>query len=148
MNRNLVPFSSDLPAVDTFRREMDSVFNRFFDFGGNGMSAWNYEPHINLAEHEDRFEVTAELPGLTPKDFSVEVKDNQLWITGEKKEEQEQNGKRYHRVERRYGMFQRMVPLTTQVNADHIAADYKDGVLTVRVPKAESAKPKRIPIKS
>ena len=78
----------------------------------------------------------------------MEVKDNQLWITGEKKEEQEQNGKRYHRVERRYGMFQRMIPLTTQVNADHIAADYKDGVLTVRVPKAESAKPKRIPIKS
>jgi HSP20 family protein len=148
MNRNLIPFSSDLPG--TLRREMDSLFNRFFDFGGdgNGMSAWNYEPHINLAEQADRFEVTAELPGMKPEDFSVEVKDNQLWISGEKKEEHEENGKTYHRVERRFGSFQRVIPLTSQVNPEHIAADYKDGVLTVRVPKAENAKPKRIPIKS
>jgi len=150
MKRSLVPFGSDLPAVDMFRREMDSLFNQFFDFGGNGngMPTWNYEPHINLAEHEDRFEVTAELPGLTPQDFSVEVKDNQLWISGEKKEERTDNGKTFHRVERRYGAFRRVIPLSTQVNSEHFAADYKDGVLTARVPKAESAKPKRIEVKS
>jgi len=71
---------------------MDTLFDRFFDFG-NGMQASNYEPHINLSEQQDRFEVTAELPGLTPKDFSVEVKDNQLWISGEKKEEHEEKRK-------------------------------------------------------
>jgi HSP20 family protein len=151
MKRGLIPFSSDLPTVDVFRREIDSLFDRFFDFdngNGNGMSAWNYEPHVNVGEYEDRFEVTAELPGLTPKDFSVEVKDNQLWISGEKKEEHEENGNTYQRVERRYGAFRRVIPLNAQVNADHVAAEYKDGVLTVRVPKAESAKPKRIEVKS
>jgi HSP20 family protein len=151
MKRSLVPFTPDLPAVDVFRREMDTLFNQFFDFGasnGNGMSAWHYEPHLNVAEQEDRFEVTAELPGLKPEDFSVEVKDNALWISGEKKEEHEENGKTYHRVERRYGGFRRMIPFATQVNAEHIAAEYKDGVLTVRVPKAESAKPRRIQVQS
>jgi len=150
MKRGLVPFTSDLPAVDTFRREMDTLFDRFFDFGGegNGISAWSYEPHISLAEQEDCFEVTAELPGLTPKDFSVEVKDNQLWISGEKKEEKTDNGKTFHRVERRYGAFRRVIPLAAQVDAEHIAAEYKDGVLTVRVPKSESAKPRRIEVKS
>jgi HSP20 family protein len=151
MNRSLIPFSSDLPTADVFRREMDSLFNRFFDFGfsGNsGMTAWAYEPRVNVAENDDGYQVTAELPGMTPNDFSVEVKDNQLWITGEKKEEAEENGKTYHRVERRYGAFRRVIPLTARVNAQHIGAEYKDGILTVHIPKSETAKPRRIEVKS
>jgi HSP20 family protein len=151
MERSLIPFSSDLPTADVFRREMDSLFSRFFDFGGNGnngMSARNYEPRVNVVENDDGYQVTAELPGMTPKDFSVEVKDNQLWISGEKKEEAEEKGKTYHRVERRYGAFRRVIPLAAQVNADHIAADYKDGVLSIRIPKSETVKPRRITVKS
>jgi HSP20 family protein len=135
--------------MDSLRREMDGLFDRFFRLrNGNGISDWSYEPQVNVAEHENGYEITAELPGMKPEDFSVEVKDDELWITGEKKEEHEEKDRTYHRVERRYGEFRRVIPLATKVDSEHIDAQYKDGVLTVKLPKSETAKPKRITVNS
>jgi HSP20 family protein len=90
----------------------------------------------------------AHRPGLKPEEFDVELKDNQLWITGERKQEEEQHGKTWHRIERHYGQFRRVIPLETAVEAEKVAAEYTDGVLRISVPKSEAVRPRRIEVKS
>ena len=88
----------------------------------------------------------AELPGVSEDDVHVSVTDNLLTIKGEKRQEAETDGKNYHRVERRYGSFQRSFTLPRHTKTDAIKAEYKDGVLTLGIPKAEVAKPTEVPI--
>ncbi len=114
---------------------------------GNELKPW-FAPRINLAETDQAYEISVDLPGMRPEDFSVELKDGQLWITGERKHEHEESGKTYHRVELQYGRFQRAVGLPTAVKADEVQAEYKDGVLRISVPKDESAKARRITVKA
>lgn len=148
MRSSLIPWGTNLPqSMDIFRREVDNLFDRFFD-GHEQSSALGFSPRVNVAEMDDTYDVTVELPGMSANDFTVEVKENQLWISGEKKEESESQGKAYHRYERRYGAFREAIPLAQAVDAEHVNAEYKDGVLTVRVPKQEAAKPRRIAVKS
>jgi HSP20 family protein len=106
-----------------------------------------FSPETNFAETEKQYEITLDLPGVKPDDFNLEFDDGQLWITGERKEEEEVKGKTYHRVERNYGRFRRGVSLGPDIDADNIEATYKDGVLTVIVPKAPTACPKKIVVK-
>lgn len=150
MTRMLVPWQFQSPRLlEGFRHEMDHLFDEFF--GSEGRPAGTpalYAPRTNLAETENEYEVTLDLPGLKPEEFNVELKDNQLWITGERKEEHEQDGKTWHRVERHYGQFRRVIPLETAVEAEKVAAEYKDGVLRITVPKAEAVRPRRIEVKS
>jgi HSP20 family protein len=154
MVRSLIPWKPELPQMmEKFRREMDSLFDRFFEFGGNGRnpwlpetSLWSYEPCVDVAETDEGYEVIAELPGLSRDEFSVELKDNDLWITGEKKEETESEGRTFLQVGRRYGVFRQVVALPHQVDADRVNAEFKDGILTIHVPKTEEAKPHRITV--
>jgi HSP20 family protein len=128
---------------------MGDLMERFFGPRDNWMMATDvFEPRINFVETDTHFETTVELPGMKPEDFHVELEGNELKISGEKKEEKEETGKTFHRVERRFGEFRRAIPLSTTVDADKIAAEYKDGVLTVTVPKTEAAKAKKIEIKT
>jgi HSP20 family protein len=99
-----------------------------------------------MVENENEFQVTVELPGLKPEEFNVEVKNGELWITGEKKEETEEKGKTFHRLERRYGEFTRVLPLPATVDEGKVEAKLDGGVLTVRVPKTEEAKPRHVPV--
>jgi len=130
---------------------MDSVFSRFLgpDFleEGNGDGMTWFSPLVNVAETDDEFEISVDLPGIKLEDVNVELRDNDLWITGERKEEHEEKQKNWHRIEHRYGQFRRVIPLAHNVDAEKIDAEYKDGVLKILVPKTESAKPKRIAIK-
>jgi HSP20 family protein len=102
----------------------------------------------NVAETETGFEVTLELPGMKPEEFHVEFRDGALWITGEKKEEHEKQGKTYHRLERRYGEFRRVFRLPVAVNEEMVTAEYKEGILRVAVPKIAEVKPKRVEVKT
>jgi HSP20 family protein len=105
-------------------------------------------PRTDVAESDVAYEVMVELPGMKPEDFHVEVRDGSLWISGEKKEEEEEKGKTFHRVERRCGEFQRVIPLGGHIDEKAIEATYKEGVLKITVPKTEEAKTKRIEVKS
>ena len=107
-------------------------------------------PAVDVAEKDKRYEVTAELPGLTDKDITVKYADGVLTISGEKKEEKEEKQKDYYLSERRYGSFQRSFQMPTGIDADKIEATFKHGVLTVALPKsAESVKnEKKIEIKT
>ena len=103
-------------------------------------------PTVDISETENHFEIRAEIPGVSEKDVSISVTDNRLTVKGEKRQEAETKDKNYHRVERRYGSFQRSFTLPRHVETSDIKAGYTDGVLTVSIPKPEAAKPAEIPI--
>ena len=134
------------PALlDDFRKEMGRFAEGIFDDTSAGSV---FAPSVNFAETETGYEVSVELPGMNPEDVQVEFKDGHLWVTGERKQESEEKGKTYHRVERRYGSFRRVIAIGNEVDAEKVDATYKDGVLTVDIPKAAAAQPKRIQIKT
>ena len=115
------------------------------DKGLFGTSAWT--PAVDVAEHDDEYQVKIELPGVSKDDVKITMQDNVLTVRGEKKQEKESKSSNYHRVERAYGSFQRSFTLPTSVKHDRIEASYKDGILTIALPKAEESKPKQIEVK-
>lgn len=146
MATTLTPFRSQSGLLNDFRREMDSLVNQFFTDEGRGDVA-SWMPRINLAESENQYEVTLDLPGIKPEDINIEVRQGDLWITGERKSETEEKGKTFHRIERYEGQFRRVIRLG-DVDPEKITAEYTDGVLNVSIPKREEAQSKRISVKA
>jgi HSP20 family protein len=144
----MIPWRERLPATfPRFENEMEDLMERFFGNGGE-LGLTRFTPSLNVSETEAGYEVSAELPGLKPEDVKVELKEGNLWISGEKKEETEEKGKTFHRIERRHGEFRRMIQLPGAVEDDKVEAKFVNGVLNVHVPKSEKVKPKRIPVKA
>lgn len=106
----------------------------------------SFDPVIDVKETEKNFLINAELPGLNKEDFKVTVEDNSLILEGEKKTENEDKGDNTYRSERSYGAFRRVFRLTDSVNSKKINADFKNGILTITIPKTEKAKPKAIEV--
>ena len=127
--------------------EMDDLFRGFF--GDRGLPSLEYRrwPAIDVAENENEFLIKAEVPGCKADDIDISVHGNTLTISGEKKEEQEKKEKGYYHVERSYGSFRRDISLAGDINPDEIEASCKDGVLTVKLPKSEKAKPVKVKVK-
>jgi len=146
----LVPRVERLPRpFARVEREFENLMERIMGSDEGRWQVWGgFTPTFNLAETEAGFEVTMELAGMKPEEFKVEVKNGELWVTGEKKEEKEEKGKTFHRIERTYGEFRRVIPLPGTVNEEKIEAEYKAGVLKVFVPKTEAAKPRHIEVKA
>jgi HSP20 family protein len=109
------------------------------------LSGWT--PALDMSEDKDNVYVRAELPGMKKEDIDLSLHDGCLSISGERKTEEEHKDAEVYRAERFFGRFQRTVTLPTPVAADKVKAQYKDGVLTVTLPKAEEAKPKRIDVR-
>lgn len=105
------------------------------------------KPALNVAEGEHSFTITAELPGVAKEDVSITIENGVLTIAGEKKREEEHKDKSWHRIERVYGSFQRSMTLPKGVDGDRADASFKDGVLTIELPKTEQAKPKTLKVK-
>mgnify|MGYP003574817836 CR=1 FL=1 len=128
-------------------------FNRLFEgFTRDGSvssppPASTWKPSVDISETQDEFVVTADLPGINREDLNVTVADGRLTIRGERRQESQAAEGSIHRVERVYGTFTRAFDLPTAVNSENITASYRDGVLSVSVPKAEEAKPKQIEVK-
>lgn len=129
--------------------EMGRIFGDLFasDADETDTEKTSWMPTVDISETENGYEIRAELPGVSEEDVNVSVTDNVLTVKGEKRQEVETEGKDYHRVERRYGSFQRSFTLPRHIETDAIKAGFKDGVLTLGIPKAEVAKPTEIPIK-
>jgi HSP20 family protein len=136
---------------DIFRslqREIDQVFNEFsrgmpmFAERGNGGMGMMGGVKLNVAETDKAVEVTAELPGVDPKDIDVQLKDDILTIKGEKKTEKEDKQKNYHLVEHSYGSFERSFALPCEVQADKVEASFDKGVLKITLPKSPESQPK------
>jgi len=125
----------------------DEIERFFSDFGlDTRASDTVWSPSVDLAENDDSYEVKAEIPGMKREDIKVSYRDDVLMLTGEKKQEKENKDKNYHRIERAYGRFERSFWLPKEVKADEIKAQYKNGVLSISIPKAEEVKPKEIEV--
>jgi HSP20 family protein len=129
----------------------DEVNRLFDDFLGRPLlrTEWSEEvwsPSVDISETEDNVIIKAEMPGLNKDDVKISLQDNTLTLMGEKKQEKVEKDANYHRVERSYGVFNRSFTLPTSVKSDKIKATYKDGILSITLPKTEEVKPKEIPI--
>lgn len=123
--------------------EMSRLFGRFV---GEPVERQSWIPSIDVVETKDSIKFKADLAGLKPEDIKIEVEDNVLTISGERRFEEKVEEDKYYRIERRYGSFSRSIALPQGVNTDGIVANYENGVLEVIVPKTEEAKPKRIDV--
>ena len=148
MTRTLTPFATRLPRLLDFETEFPKWMAEVLgpDAGMFGREG-KFLPEANIMETDKAVEVTVELPGMKPEEVKLEIKDGTLLVTGEKKEEKEEKGKTFHRVERRAGMFRRAFALPVEVMEEKVDAKFVEGVLKITLPKAEKAAPKRIEIK-
>jgi HSP20 family protein len=145
---------------DTLRREIDRLFEDFTPMGWRpaalaqmgwpGMAEWQLSPAVDLVEEDHGYRITAELPGIEPKDVEVKVSEGMLTLRGEKSQEEKQEKADYRMSERRYGSFQRSFSLPASVDPDKIEASFANGILTVTLPKSAAAKAreKKIAVKA
>jgi HSP20 family protein len=135
---------SDHP-FDSLQQDMNRLFNDFFrgfdvaPFGASADRFGVFSPSVDIREDDKEINVKAELPGLDEKDVEVLLTDNSLTIKGEKKEDKEDKGKNYYRMERSYGSFRRVIALPQGLDPDKAKADFKNGVLSISLPKTEDA---------
>jgi HSP20 family protein len=139
--------------VSTLQGRLNRLFDEAFrgwpaatqEDGGSLVGQW--VPPVDVFEDKDAVQIMAELPGVKPDDVKISLENNVLTVRGEKRQVAEENTDRVHRYERYYGVFERSFTVPSTVDADHIKASYDLGVLTVRLPKIERAKPRQIEVK-
>lgn len=134
--------------LTSLQNDMNRLFNTFFDTPttGNGDTARRWIPAMDVVETDDHFVLKADLPGLAEEDVNVEVEDNVLTVSGERKAEHEDKRDGYVRVERSYGSFRRSLTLPEGIDPEAVSASFDKGVLEVRIPKPEQRKPRRVAI--
>ena len=132
-----------------FKSEMDRLLERFLEpVWAEAPALGEWEPKVDVTESKESVMVKAEIPGVEPKDIWVSIEAGVLTIKGEKHHEKEEKDKRYHRVERSYGAFYRMMRLPAPVDGSKTTATFKDGLLTITLPKAPAANGTTIPVKA
>jgi HSP20 family protein len=124
----------DRPAVQT-------------ETGKEAMTVAEWSPLVDITEDDKEYLIKADLPEVKKEDVKLTVQDDVMSISGERKYEKEEKGKKYHRIERAYGSFMRSFTLPEDADGSKVSAEYKDGVLKVHLPKSEKAKPKSIEVK-
>lgn len=134
-----------LTPLFSLRREMDRLFDDTFGRAATNSTSWS--PAVDVREEKDAFVFQLELPGVSPEAVEVTADGGVLSVSGEKKSEEQRDEDRWHIVERVSGSFRRTFQLPQNVAEEKIDASFEDGVLTVRVPKAEQPKPKKIEVR-
>ena len=137
--------------LNTIQHEMNRLFNTFFETpapsnAGAQAALRRWIPAMDLVETDDAFVLRADLPGVTEKDVTIELEDNVLTVSGERKSEHEDRKEGYYRVERTFGSFSRSLTLPEGVDPDAVKASFSHGVLEVRIPKPEQRKSRRVAI--
>ena len=135
------------------RDPFGELFDRFFDSeflapfaGAEEVTARSWTPPVDFRQTDEDYAIDVELPGLTKKDVNIAIEDNVLTLSGERHFEREEKRENFERIERAYGKFSRSFTLPGSVKTDAVKAVFKDGVLTVILPKAEDSKPRQIEI--
>jgi HSP20 family protein len=143
MMRGLMPWTGSL------KQEMDRFFDRVLEAKWDELPALgDWVPSMDISETKDSLVAKVEAPGMEERDIQVSLQENLLTIKGEKKQEKEEKEEHYHRIERSYGAFTRSVRLPVAVDASRVTATFKNGLLTVTLPKTPAAKGTAIPIKA
>jgi HSP20 family protein len=142
---DLLPFKRRSGVPNVFSEMDDMVKRMWFGFPFHNLqddADLGWSPRLDISETDAALEVVADLPGLEKKDINVTIEDDLLVIKGERKEEKEEKGKKFHMIERRSGTFYRALRLPLEVETDKIEAAFKDGVLTLKLPKSKKSKKK------
>ncbi len=144
------PELTSWPSLDrwmSLREDLNSIFELplWSGFGRPGQLFTGWSPALDLYQNSENVVAVVELPGMRREDFEISLHDGTLTISGERKRETS-NGERAERTERYIGKFRRSITLPTRVDANKVSAVYRDGILSVTLPKAEEAKPKQIPV--
>lgn len=129
-----------------FRKEMDDMFSRF-GFEPENWQNVEHVPSLDLSETETAVEVKMDVPGFKPEDIEIQVRGNFLTVSGKAQDEKEEKGREFHRIERRQGAFSRSVTLPCEVIGTKAKAEYKNGVLTLNMPKTEPVHAQKIEVK-
>src|SRR5271170_4807800 len=137
---------SNFRGTSTLQDQVTRLFNDAFERTGQESSLTAWAPPVDIYENEHELVVKADLPDINPKDLDVRVENNILSIRGERKFEKQVNEDNYLRVERAYGSFSRSFSLPNTINTEAIRAEYKNGVLTVQMPKRAESKPKQVKV--
>ena len=143
--KSLTPWSRREP-FRTLREEMQDLAGRFWGEEGDGWLLGG-APSIDLSETDTSVQAALDLPGVKANEIDIQVNGNILTVSGERKEEKEEKGRTYHRLERRVGSFSRSITLPCAVQEGEAAAEYRDGVLTITLPKSEECKSHKIKVK-
>ena len=148
------PGSTMLSSVAPRMTPLDRLFDeqvlrpfRMFEDMAEALSERGWAPAVDIRETEDAYEVIADLPGFDKKNVDITLENNVLTLRGERKWEGEETEQSYRRIERAYGEFTRSFSLPTQVDSEKVDASFKDGVLTVHIPKSAESRPRRITVK-
>lgn len=143
--------SPALSDVQTLQRRLGRLLDEAFQGWPNGRddngALIGWVPPVDVLEDKDAVQIAVELPGVKADDVKISLENSVLTIRGEKRQTAEENTEHVHRYERSYGVFERSFTVPSTVDADHIQASYDLGVLTVRLPKVEKAKPRQIAVK-
>ena len=139
------PFQDVLSLREAMNQLMEESFVRPTAAQG-GQNGKNFVPALDLSETTEGYLVEAALPGVKPEDVEITVENNVLTIKGEARQEVDEQKRNFHRIERRFGTFQRTIGLPTTVKADAIQASLTNGVLRLEIPKAEEVKPRKISV--
>lgn len=137
------PFATELDDFPAGLRVFQDSLSRLFSEPGN---ARPWTPAVDIFENENELVLKADLPEVDAKNVGIQMENGTLTLKGERKFEEQKNGKGYHRIERAYGRFVRAFSLPETVDAEKVKADYKNGVLTITLPKKEVAKPRTVNI--
>ena len=135
-----------LRELSTLQADMNRLFSTMFDAAPARNSAQRWVPSMDLVESGDEYVLRADLPGVSQEDVSIEVVNDTLTISGERKADHHESTDGFVRLERSFGTFARSLTLPKGVDAEAVSAQFVDGVLTLRIPKPEQAKPRRIQI--
>lgn len=134
--------------VSTVSDEMERLFRQALGSSQSAATAGAFAPALDVEETEDGFVLHVELPGVSPDDVEVSLEENVLTIAGERRFYRDEDTEHFRRVERHFGRFHRAVRLPDRVEPDGVDAEFRDGMLTISVPKAEEAKPRRIEVRT
>jgi len=143
--RQMTPF---FRPFETLRREFDEMFGRMMTDRDGNWKMGDFKAAWDLSETNDAFEIRMDVPGIKPENITVQVTGDTVRIFGDRKEEKEEKGKTFHRVERHSGAFSETIVLPTAVKDENVQAAFHDGVLTVTLPKAAASKTHTVKVKA
>ena len=133
---------------ETLRHEFDELFGRLASGWDDKWLTSEFKAACDLSETADAYQIRMDVPGIKPEEITVQVTGDTVHISGERKEEKEEKGKTYHRIERRSGRFSETVVLPGAVNDEKVQAEFQEGVLTIMLPKTEASKTRTIKVKA
>lgn len=134
------------PNSNVMSKRFSDIMDEFFNDAVNNTRSNSFMPSIDISETDTQFQITAELPGMKKEDISIDLEQSRLTISGERSFQNEEEGKKFHRVETQYGSFNRSFQLPDNVDEESVKASYEDGLLNISIDKSEDKVKKQIEI--